>query len=197
MFKRASPLFCVFGGIVLNIVHEVYSISLMAFAVSMDAFSVSLGMGMNQLRLRHIFKIGMTVGFFHVCMPLIGILLGQLLSEQFGIYATYSGGILLTIIGLQMVLSSFKHEQENLLPVGFGILLFAFSVSLDSFSIGLTLGIFGAKMVTTLFLFGIFATALTWSGLLLGRKIQRFFGHYSEAFGGSILFCFGIKLLFL
>lgn len=196
MLKGARPQCRMFGGIHLNTVYELYSLSLMAFAVSMDAFSVSLGIGMNPLRLRKIFQIGVTVGLFHMVMPLMGIVLGKLLSERLGILATYSGGILLVLIGLQMVLSSFKQDESSRIPAGISLLVFAISVSLDSFTIGITLGIFETKIVTALILFGLFATGLSWSGLLLGRKVQRFFGHYSEVLGGSILFFFGIKLLF-
>ena len=194
MLKRTCPKMS--GGILLNHVYELYALSLMAFAVGMDAFSVSLAMGMNPMRLRRIFQIGLTVGIFHMVMPLLGSILGKIVSERLGVLATYSGGVLLVLIGLQMVLSSFKHEEDRRIPTGIGLLFFALSVSLDSFTIGFTLGVFEAKMVTALILFGIFATGLSWSGLLLGRKVQRFFGHYSEALGGSILFFFGIKLLF-
>lgn len=185
-----------FGGIHLHGLYELYSLSLMAFAVGMDAFSVSLGIGMNRLRLRRIFQLGLTVGLFHILMPLAGSIFGKFLSEHLGVLAVYSGGILLVFIGIQMVLSSFKQEKTSHIPHGLGVLFFALSVSLDSFTLGLTLGIFEAKMVTALVLFGLFATGLSWLGLLLGRKMQRFFGNYSEALGGSILFFFGLKLLF-
>jgi manganese efflux pump family protein len=36
---------------------------------------------------------------------------------------------------------------------------------------------------------------LTWTGLLVGRRMQGWLGTYSEALGGSILLAFGIKLL--
>jgi putative Mn2+ efflux pump MntP len=81
-------------------------------------------------------------------------------------------------------------------PVGFGLLIFATSVSLDSFSLGLTLGIYGAKTILVIICFGVVATLLTWLGLLLGRKAQGWIGSYSEALGGSILLAFGIKLLY-
>jgi manganese efflux pump family protein len=176
---------------------ELLTLILMAFALGMDAFSVGLGMGMFSLRLRQILKIGITIGIFHVWMPLLGIIAGKFLSDQFGTIATYIGGALLLILGVQMIWSSFKNDEDNkvITPVGFGLLVFAFSVSLDSFSVGLTLGIYQAKTVLVLLCFGIAATILTWTGLLIGRKVQNFIGPYSEALGGSILLAFGLKLL--
>ncbi len=175
---------------------ELLTLILMAFALGMDAFSIGIGMGMFKLRLRQVFYIGLTVGIFHVIMPLLGMIAGRFLSETFGTFATYAGGILLMVLGIQMFWSSFKDDDQTLVaPVGFGLLLFALSVSLDSFSVGLSLGIFGARTAVTVACFGIAATLLTWLGLMIGRKFQGVIGAYSEALGGSILFLFGVKLL--
>lgn len=175
---------------------EIVTLTIMAFALAMDAFSVGLGMGMFKLRLRQIFKIGITIGFFHVWMPLLGIIAGRLLSEKFGAIATYVGGGLLIILGINMVWSGFQKEKESMItPVGMGLMLFGFSVSLDSFSVSLTLGIYGAKTLLVLTCFGVTATILTWLGLIIGRKVQGWLGSYSEALGGCILFAFGLKLL--
>ncbi|HEY2420253.1 MAG TPA: manganese efflux pump MntP family protein [Neobacillus sp.] len=179
-------------------VGEVVTLLIMALALGMDAFSIGLGMGMYKLRLRQIFKIGITIGLFHVWMPLVGVLAGKFLSAKFGAFATIIGGLLLVILGIQMIWASRKKGEEKIItPIGFGLLLFALSVSLDSFSVGLTLGIYGAKTAMVIICFGIMATVQTWAGLLLGRKVQSWLGSYSEALGGGILLAFGIKLLFL
>ncbi|PLT36036.1 hypothetical protein CUU64_00970 [Bacillus sp. V5-8f] len=168
----------------------------MAFALGMDAFSIGLGMGMFRMGLKQVFVIGLTVGIFHIWMPLLGIIAGRFLSDQFGTIAAYAGGILLLILGLQMFISGIRGgEGAVLAPVGMGLFIFALSVSLDSFSVGLTLGIFGAKTAVTLACFGFAATVLTWLGLLIGKKVQGVLGVYSEVLGGSILFAFGLKLL--
>ncbi|MGN7175463.1 hypothetical protein BK139_04400 [Paenibacillus sp. FSL R5-0490] len=175
---------------------EILTLALMAFALGMDAFSVGLGMGMYKLRLRQIAKIGITIGLFHVWMPLLGMIAGRFLSNTFGAIAGYVGGGLLLLLGVQMIWSSFRDEEDSLItPVGIGLLIFALSVSLDSFSVGLSLGIYGAKTLLVLVFFGAGATILTWAGLLTGRKVQSWIGSYSEALGGAILLAFGIKLL--
>lgn len=176
---------------------EMLTLLIMAFALGMDAFSVGLGMGMYKLRLREIFKIGITIGLFHVVMPLLGMGAGHFLSEKFGTFASLIGGLLLILLGVQMILASLKKDDDKILtPVGFGVFIFALSVSLDSFSLGLTLGIYGAKIIMVILCFGIAATILTWAGLLLGKKVQGWVGSYGEALGGSILLAFGTKLLF-
>jgi len=176
---------------------ELMTLCMMAFALGMDAFSVGLGMGFFRLRLKQMFYIGFTIGLFHIVMPLLGMIVGRFLSEQFGGIASYIGGALLLLLGIQMIATSFKRESDPLIsPVGIGLIFFALSVSLDSFSVGLSLGIYGARTLVTIFLFGFFSMFLTWIGLLLGRRFQKWLGIYGEMLGGTILFMFGIKLLF-
>ncbi|WP_156291994.1 manganese efflux pump MntP [Oceanobacillus salinisoli] len=175
---------------------EIISILFMAFALGMDAFSVSLGMGMRKLRLKRIALIGLAIGLFHIIMPFIGIILGKFISSSIGDYATIAGGILLLAIGAQMIINAFIQDSEQKLePVGVGLLVVALTVSLDSFSVGLHLGMSGAKTALVLFSFGMVSMVLTWIGLLLGRKVRGFLGIYSEILGGSILCGFGINIL--
>ncbi|SDQ12989.1 Putative Mn2+ efflux pump MntP [Virgibacillus subterraneus] len=176
---------------------EIVSLLFMAIALGMDAFSVSLGMGMQQVRLKRIALIGLIIGLFHIIMPFIGILLGQAISTQIGQFTTLIGGLLLVGIGAQMVFSAFNHDTKKIVqPVGIGLLFFAISVSLDSFSVGLSLGMSGVKTMIALMLFGIVSTVLTWAGMILGKKVHGLLGVYSEILGGSILCGFGLNILF-
>lgn len=178
------------------LISQFATLLMMALALGMDAFSVGMGMGMIDLRLRQIAKIGFVIGVFHVVMPLTGILIGEYLSEHFGGWAAIAGGVLLLLLGAQMIFSSFQKEDMPLVqPIGFGLLVFALSVSLDSFSVGLSLGIYKTKIVLTVVLFGLVSMILTWAGLIIGSKFQKVLGSYSEVLGGCILFAFGLKLL--
>jgi len=80
-------------------VHNLTSLVLMAIAVGMDVFSVSLGLGMQQLRLKRIAFIGVVFGIFHIIFPLIGMILGTFISHQVGHFATLAAGLLLFFIG--------------------------------------------------------------------------------------------------
>jgi putative Mn2+ efflux pump MntP len=169
----------------------------MSVALGMDAFSIGLGMGMLSLRFNQIFKIGITIGLFHMLMPLAGMTIGKQISLHFGNIAAIIGGVLLVILGVTMIRSSFSSDDEPFVqPVGIGLLVFALSASLDSFSVGLSLGIYGAKTWLTILMFGMMSMFLTWAGLIMGKKVQKWFGSYGEAFGGCILLAFGVKILF-
>jgi manganese efflux pump family protein len=176
---------------------ELITLIIMAMALGMDAFSVGLGMGLIKLKIKQIFYIGIIIGVFHIVMPLIGMMIGKVLSDTFGTIATLLGGGLLILLGVQMIFASFKKDEDPLItPVGFGLFVFALSVSLDSFSVGLSLGIYGTKTILTVLIFGLVSMVLTWFGLLVGKHVQNWIGAYSEALGGSILLAFGLKLIF-
>ncbi len=93
-------------------VGEVLSIIFMAFALGMDAFSVGLAIGMQEIRLKRIFTIGLTVGIFHIVMPFIGLLLGTMISTQIEGIAILAAGLLLCGIGFQMVLQTFQKKGK-------------------------------------------------------------------------------------
>lgn len=181
-----------------HIIGELITLVIMAFALGLDAFSVSLGMGMTRMRWSKIFYIGIVIGIFHVIMPLVGIGIGRLLSEKFGFLATIAGGVLLLGLGFHIVYSSFfgGNQQRSIQESGLGLYVFAFGVSLDSFSVGLSLGIYGARTWATIIIFGLVSTLLTWAGLILGRNAEKMLGMYGEILGGTILIGFGLKLLF-
>lgn len=176
---------------------ELLSLALLAVGLSMDAFSISLGLGMNKMRLKRIAIIGLVIGSFHMLFPMIGMMIGHALSEEIGQWAAFASGILLFFIGAHMFFSAFHTSDEfRWQPVGIGLWMLAFSVSLDSFTVGFSLGISGVTIIITLIIFGIVSCLLTWVGLLLGRRLQAFFGIYSEILGGIILCSFGIYMLF-
>ncbi len=71
---------------------EEFALLMMALALGMDAFSVSLGMGTMPIRKRQIAKAGVVIGGFHVLMPLGGLFIGGLISKHFGQIAMIAGG---------------------------------------------------------------------------------------------------------
>ncbi|GAA0358235.1 manganese efflux pump MntP family protein [Bacillus horti] len=176
---------------------EILTLSLVAIALSMDSFSVSIGLGMQRMRLRHMLKISVINGLFHVVMPLAGMVIGKYLSSHMGHLAVTVGGILLLLFGLHMIYSAiFGEEQQH--PIGthfMAIMLFSLGVSIDAFSVGLSFGLFSANIWLMLGLFGSFAALFTCLGLLVGRKVGDWLGSYSEMIGGLILLVFGLKFL--
>nr|WP_236587688.1 manganese efflux pump MntP family protein [Tumebacillus amylolyticus] len=175
----------------------------MALALGMDAFSLGLGMGMLKLRTHEIARISGTIGVFHVVMPLLGMVVGMYLSSVVGDVTRWIGALLLIGLGGQMIWNSiFGKDDEagdsraSARTSGIGLFLFALSVSLDSLSVGFSLGTFGANIALAVTLFGICGAMLAALGLGVGGRVSHLFGEYGEVIGGAVLVAFGLKFLF-
>jgi Predicted membrane protein len=181
-----------------DLINEGLALTVMGLALGMDAFSVCMGMGMAVFRPRQAVMTSVWIGLFHALMPLVGIIVGHLLSHRFGEIAGMAGGLLLILIGLQMILSLVRQDyrrRDLALKTDAGIVLFALGVSIDSFSVGLSMGLFGSRILAAITVFGVISMLMAWSGFVVGKRTQRYFGRYGEAFGGLILLFFGLRLL--
>ena len=174
------------------------TVLMIGVARGMDAFSLGVGMGMGGIRLLTIAKVSITIGVFHIIMPLIGIAFGIFLTSYVGYIAVYIGGLILVVLGLHMLWNCFFDGEEKspiLKKTFWGLLLFSFSVSLDALSVGLSFGLFRVNVALAVLIFGVTSTVLAATGLLLGRRVGGWFGEYSEVFGALILLGFGLKFL--
>src|SRR5699024_4394294 len=104
---------------------------------------------------------------------------------------------LLVFIGLYVIFSSIQKSDAIIVPYGIRLLTIIFFISIDSFPVGLSLGLTGVKTVVFIFLFGFVTALLGWIGLLIGKKTSKLFGIYSEMVGGFILLLFGLSQLFI
>jgi putative Mn2+ efflux pump MntP len=170
---------------------------MIALALSMDAFSLGVGVGMIGIRLREILKVSVTIGLFHIAMPLVGIAVGGYLSDMIGDIAVFVGGTVLMGIGVHMIWNGFANgdEKSMLRTKGFGLLLFAFSVSLDALTVGFSFGLMEINRFLAVTLFGIMGGTMSYCGLLIGRSMGGWLGEYSEVLGGLILLGFGLKFI--
>lgn len=181
----------------VNLLSEIGSFLFIAIALGMDAFSVSLVLGIQNIRLKIALFLSILIGACHMILPTIGILLGQALLNKIGHVTTILSGLLLFGIGIHMFLGAFSsHEKKAFQLAGFGFILLALSVSIDSFSVGLSFGMSGIHSIIMILLFGFASSFLTLLGLLVGRKIGGMLSTYSELLGGSILIVFGLTVIF-
>lgn len=174
------------------------SFAFMAIALSMDAFSVSLSIGLQNIRLKRVVLLGMMIGLFHCLLPFIGIIIGNILSLKLEVVATMVGGLLLVAIGFYMFYAAFTDRPNALVNLtGFKLVTISFAVSVDSFPVGLGLGMLGMRTIAVIFMFGIVSMLFAWLGMLIGKKVHGHLSKYSEAFGGVILFIFGMRIIFM
>ncbi|MDR3541156.1 MAG: manganese efflux pump MntP family protein [Desulfosporosinus sp.] len=185
-----------------------------AIALGADAFSLSLAIGLSGIKRRLMLRLSLVVAIFHVVMPLSGMMLGEALGAILGRYASLIGALVLMGLGGRMLYKVYRPAAEHfplgeargaLMPnssstnsslSGFGIYVFAASVSLDALSVGFSLGTIKTDIFLTVMIIGAVAGLMTGMGLILGRVLGTWLGDKAELLGGVALFLIGIKLLF-
>ena len=146
---------------------EFFSILLIGIALSMDTFSLSLGVGMFGVTNKKALQLASIVGLMHFVMPHLGMILGSKLIEIFEIKYDILLGFILIIIALQMIIDIIRHEEEKFNLSLLGCFFFAFGVSLCSF-------------------------LFTYAGVIVGKFANKLLGIYANIIGAIILFILGL-----
>ncbi|MFC7678614.1 manganese efflux pump MntP family protein [Paenibacillus sp. GCM10028914] len=177
---------------------QLATILIMAVALGLDAFSLGIGVGMRGIRLRHILMISLLIAFFHMIMPLIGLVAGRYVGALLGQVTGFAAGGLLVLLGGHMIWNSFRKEEGGFVnpTTLLGMLLFSLSVSIDSFSVGVSLGMFVKDMLPIVISFGVIGGLMSILGLTIGRQAASKLGEYGEMLGGVILLAFGLMFIF-
>ena len=177
---------------------EIISTLLIAVALAMDAFSVSLTKGFTQknLKTNQILYYGLFFGFFQFMMPIIGYYIGGIISQFLASIASVIGFILLLAIGLNMIRESLEDEDESADSFSFSeVTLLAIATSIDALAVGLTYALLNESIIIPSIIIGIVAFIFSIIGILLGKKIGDYFGGRFQILGGVILILIGIKIL--
>lgn len=168
----------------------------MAIGLSMDAFSLALAYGTTKINVRKKIILSLTVGIFHYIMPNLGALLGTELLLNYIAKANYLVGIIFLILAIEMFISR-NDEKKGLITNLLSIIIFAFTVSIDSFSVGIALSLTSKTIITACLIFALTSMSFTFLGINIGHKITIKFEKKSEYIGIIILLLLGLKYLFL
>ncbi len=170
-------------------------VMLVAIALGMDSFSLSIGLGCQEIERRKIWGFTLLVGIFHVLMPLLGFFLGRAAGQVLGGMAVYIGAAVLFFLGIKMFWEAIKGEKrETCILNGFMLLVLPLSVSIDALSVGFGLGTFGVNSLTVAVLFGLTAALLTRLGLMLGDRAGKLLNS-SEYLAGVIFIALAISAI--
>ena len=174
---------------------SIYIILTIAVSLSMDAFSLSLAYGTLNLEKKYIRKTAIIVGIYHFFMPLIGLTIGNMILKIVPIQPNIIICIVLTFIGIEMIIDSFKKEDNVHLMTLKEMILFGLAVSLDSFSVGVGLETLTNNYIISVSMFSLSSFIFTYIGLTIGKKINNLIGPISTIIGGLILIIIGITYI--
>jgi putative Mn2+ efflux pump MntP len=170
---------------------EIIMLILIAIALSMDTFSLSLGLGTYNLSSKRMILFSSIVGLMHFLMPLIGNIIGSKIISLFAINSNFLLGIILIYLSLVMFIDILKKEEKrNNLNI-LNMFIFAFGVSIDSFSTGLGLEAITSNILPAVLIFSLCSFSFTILGLLIGKYARKLLGTYASIFGAILLLVIG------
>ena len=116
----------------------------------MDAFSLAFSYGINKLSKKSVIITAMTVGLFHFFMPLIGNFIGISIFDYTIIKPRYVMFFIFLLLSIDMFTHFFEEKPKIRTLNLIGTLIFSFSVSFDSLSVGIGLSYLCNNLVLAL-----------------------------------------------
>ena len=171
---------------------------LIAFSLSLDAFSVSFSLGSKYNSFRHYFRLGWHFALFQFLMFYIGGLIGNSLVKLAD-NLNFIAAFILFFISYKMVKSFFSSDDDeniNFDPTkGWMLVTLSVSTSLDALSVGFAATFLNLNLLKTAVLIGIVCLSFSLFGVYFGSKFSNFIGKKSDLFAAFILSIIGIKIL--
>lgn len=175
---------------------EIVSILLIGISLSMDTFSLSLTLGtISENKLIKILPL--FVGIFHFFMPLLGNIIGITLINLLNLASNIILGTVLIVLGINLAIHYFKDETADINLNILGIIIFALSVSIDSFSVGLGINDITNNYYIASIIFALCSAAFTYLGIIIGKYSSKLIGKYAIILGIFLLLILGIFHLFI
>ncbi len=178
---------------------DITTILLIALALAMDAFAVSIanGLTMCPLHVRTAFISSFLFGQVQAGLPPLGYLLGYQFKELIQPVDHWIAFGLLGFIGGKMIYEAFllEKEKEKILTIRV-LLVLAVATSIDAFAVGITFAVLHTAIVIPVIIIGVITFILSFFGVWIGCTFGKNLSGKAEIIGGIILICMGIKIVF-
>lgn len=175
---------------------------MLGVGLAMDAFSVSVANGLNDINMKKSKEIliASTFAIFQIAMPLIGwVCVHSFVNyfKQFERFIPYIAFILLFFIGGGMIKGKKDEGDECTGKLTFAALfLQGVATSIDALSVGFTTAEYQAyEAVISSIIIGVVTFIICLSGIKIGKVFGTKFSDKAEKIGGTILILIGLEIL--
>lgn len=170
-----------------------------AFALAMDCFAVSLAAGtVSGSRLfGTAVVLPLFFGAFQSGMALLGWAAGSWLATALGFIDHWIAFLILGAIGVKMMYEGYRGEESrerNYLSLG-TILVLSVATSMDSLGVGVSLALLSTGIGAAVILIGLVSAAFSFAGVMLGSSLASWWGRPVEIAGGLVLIIIGFRIL--
>ena len=172
-----------------------FKVLFVALSLGLDVFAVSVGVGMRGADRWVKVRIGAAFAAAEMTMTVLGVLLGQAAGRFLGDAAGYLGFAALVGVGGYMIYEALHGTEEGGgfdLSRGFGLVLGALSISLDSLGIGFSILYIGVPLYYSLVFIGAASVLSTSLGLALGKRLGMVAEERAALSAGVVLVLTGL-----
>lgn len=182
-------------------------IILIALGLSMDAFAVSITLGLSVKRpgTKEVIIPGVFFGLFQAFMPAIGYFAGVFFADKIQDFDHWIAFVLLGIIGGKMIMESFSKKESVSVQIGeeareksfhfIKMSVLAIATSIDALAIGITFAFFKINIFKAVIIIGLTTFFLSMLGVKIGNIFGTKFKSKAEFAGGAVLVILGIKIV--
>jgi putative Mn2+ efflux pump MntP len=176
---------------------EMFEVIVLAIALSMDAFAVSIGLGSKGNTRGLGLKAGMFFGTFQALMPFIGYLGGKGVLGWVDAYSHWIAFGLLALIGAKMIYEGLHEgiEEDIAAITNKMMLLLAVATSIDAMAAGFSLTLLDINVYLACLIIGVTTFAFSWIGVYIGKRSGTWLESKAVIFGGVVLILIGVKML--
>lgn len=174
-----------------------FEVIVLAIALSMDAFAVSIGLGSKGNTRGLGLKAGMFFGAFQALMPFLGYLGGKGVLGWVDAYAHWIAFGLLALIGGKMIYEGLHEgiEEDIATITNRMMLVLAIATSIDAMAAGFSLTLLDINAYLACLIIGVTTFAFSWAGVQIGKSSGTWLENKAEIFGGTVLILIGVKIL--
>lgn len=174
-----------------------FSIFILAFALSIDAMIVSFSYGLvyKNERLKNSMLLALFTGIFQGLMPIIGYYLTNAVKTNISHYADWIVFFIFTYLGVKFIIEAFEKEKEKELCIDPKCLfLIGIATSIDAFSAGISLSLYGNRIFKPAILIAIITFINSHLGFFIAGKLKNLPSRVLLIVGGLLLIFLGIEV---
>ena len=168
----------------------------LGFALSLDSFRVSLGLGALKLRPLRQLQIIIAFGVCDALAPLIGLVIGKSLLTYVGPWVEHLGPLLLCAYGVYVIYIARRCAGREARGTDRWMVLgLPLTLSLDNLIAGTTLGMIGFPLLLSISIIGAMSALMSFIGLRLAGVAVKFLPIKEELIGGAMLIFIAFTLI--
>lgn len=179
---------------------ELLSVLATAVSLAMDAFSVSICIGLCQenLRGRDALALGGAFGFFQFLMPLVGAKAAEHLKGFLNAWTPWIASALIVWVAVNMFREAYENDDSKAshMSVTFrNVVVLAFATSLDALAVGFSIRSTGGSAWLLAAAAGVVTFVLPIVGALGGKALGQKVGQRAEYLGGAVLLLIAVRII--